>query len=261
MPKVLIPMADYGNDPTEVATPFSIFKEAGFTVDIATENGATPRCDAMMLEGWTGKLLGAAKPAQVHHASLAASPEIQKPLSWSSPTFSLDPYDLVFLPGGHEKGMAQLITSPSLHSHLASYTPLTARSGPAKAKKTLAAICHGMQILSNTKLPASSPDAGKSVLHDKTTTALPGTMEMGAWYATRLFLGDYYRTFGGEAETVEVAVRSVLDRPEVQWRGSLGGGGFVVEDEKFRYLSGRFPPDADGLARRAVEVVREAVGA
>lgn len=31
---------------------------------------------------------------------------------------------------------------------------------------------------------------------------------------------------------------------------------FVVEDPKYNYLSARFPPDAELLARRAVELVK-----
>lgn len=57
-PKVIIPMSDYGHDPTETATPWRVFKDAGFKVQFATEKGgAPPRCDVKMLEGWTGALL------------------------------------------------------------------------------------------------------------------------------------------------------------------------------------------------------------
>ena len=48
--KVLVLMADYGNDPTEVAIPVSVFKESGLTVHFATEKGVSPRCDKRMLE-------------------------------------------------------------------------------------------------------------------------------------------------------------------------------------------------------------------
>jgi len=73
-PKVLIPMADYGHDPTgkaevpaylnewanlhvETAIPYTAFKKAGFEVQFATENGKAPECDKMMLQGVTQKLL------------------------------------------------------------------------------------------------------------------------------------------------------------------------------------------------------------
>jgi putative intracellular protease/amidase len=56
-PKVLIPMADYGHDPTETAIPYTTFKAAGFNVTFATETGKAPECDKKMLEGVTQKLL------------------------------------------------------------------------------------------------------------------------------------------------------------------------------------------------------------
>lgn len=55
--KAVLLMADYGNDPTEVATPFTVFEQAGFEVSFATETGKVPECDERMLKGWTGKLL------------------------------------------------------------------------------------------------------------------------------------------------------------------------------------------------------------
>ncbi len=56
-PRVVILMADYGNDPTETAIPFTVWKEAGYDITFATEKGASPRCDKRMLEGLTQKLL------------------------------------------------------------------------------------------------------------------------------------------------------------------------------------------------------------
>ena len=94
-PKVIFLMADYGNDPTETATPYTAFKNAGFDISFATENGTPPKCDSRMYEGWTGKLLGAPAPEVKQHEEMMAEEPIQKPLSWSSPTFDLTAYDLV----------------------------------------------------------------------------------------------------------------------------------------------------------------------
>jgi putative intracellular protease/amidase len=73
--KVLIAMADYGHDPTgksssesseilahaeqvqETAVPYAAFKQAGFEVQFATENGKAPECDRKMLRGIIQKLL------------------------------------------------------------------------------------------------------------------------------------------------------------------------------------------------------------
>ncbi|KAL1966844.1 hypothetical protein VTN77DRAFT_3809 [Rasamsonia byssochlamydoides] len=154
-PKALILMADYGHDPTETAVAFTIFKDAGFEVHFATETGNAPKCDGRMLYGITGKLL---------HS-----------LSWSDPSFSLLHYDLLYFPGGHEKSVQQIIDSASLQRHVAEYFPQTRKP----SRKTVAAICHGVQTLSAATLPD-----GKSVLHDATTTALPGAMESAIFWLT-----------------------------------------------------------------------------
>ena len=122
----------------------------------------------------------------------------KKVLSWSEDGFSLDQYDLIFFPGGHEKNVVQVINSPVVHKLVADYFPQTLKP----SKKCCAAICHGVMVLSESSLPD-----GKSVLHDATTTALPGAMEQGIFWATRAFLGDYYKTYGAGSESVETSVR------------------------------------------------------
>lgn len=168
----------------------------------------------------------------------------QKPLSWDQ--LDLSNYNLVFLPGGHEKGVRQIIDSPKIHSLLAAYVPLT-RKPSAHA---LAAVCHGVMVLANTK-----DASGKSVLHDKTTTALAGGHEQGIFWATRAVLGDYYKTYGAESESVEESVKKVLDEPEKQWKGSLGFSPLVVRDERFNYVSARFPGDVPEMCKVLVEMV------
>lgn len=67
---------------------------------------------------------------------MIATPAFQAPLSWSKEDFSLEEYDLVLLPGGHDKGVKQLIESPTLRQKLIDYFPGTEAGG----KKTVAAI-------------------------------------------------------------------------------------------------------------------------
>jgi len=248
VPKVLIPMSDYGHDPTETAIPYAAFKEAGFEVHFATENGNAAECDSKMLRGVTQKLLGAARHAVDAYSRMSASTEFQQPLCWSSQNFNLDTYNLIFLPGGHEKGVRQLIDSPIMHQHLASYFPATLKP----STKTVAAVCHGVMVLSETLLPD-----GKSVIHECVTTALPAKFEQVAFWGTRLFLGDYYKTYGAGSETVETSVRKKLDDPNKQYKNSLAMTPFVVQDEKHNYVSARFPPDAQLLADTTVAVVKK----
>ena len=128
---------------------------------------------------------------------MAATPEFLHPISWSSPDFNLDSYNLIFLPGGHEKGVRQLIDSPVMHKHLAAYFPETIKP----SNKTVAAVCHGVMVLSETM-----GNDGKSIIHECDTTALPGKFEQAAFWCTRVFLGDYYKTYGAGSDNVETAV-------------------------------------------------------
>lgn len=204
-PSVIFLMADYGHDPTETAIPWEIFDKAGFKVDFATANGTVPKCDEKMISGISGALLGADKQAKAAYANLQSRfQDGLEVLSFSDPSFSLKSYDLVFLPGGHDKGIRPLIESPRMHDLLVSYFPSTKQP----SSKSLAAICHGVQVLA----AASLPD-GKSVMHDAETTALPSFLEQTAFQVTRLFMGDYYKTYGYGSDDVQTIVTNRLDDP------------------------------------------------
>jgi putative intracellular protease/amidase len=225
MIKVLIMMADYGHDvscpppaiasteltcqqPTETAVPYMIFRKAGFTVDFATENGATPACDKRLLEGLTQKLLGATADVIKQYQEMEKAPEWQHPLVWSKVS-SLD-YDALYFPGGHEKSVRQAMDSPVVHEQVAKFFPQTRRPG----KKVVSALCHGVQTLANSKID------GRSVLYDVETTALPTRFEQIAFWGTRLFLGDYYKTYGAGTDNVEQFVTKEL-KDEKQFKNSL----------------------------------------
>ena len=134
------------------------------------------------------------------------------------------------------------------------------RRGSAGPKRTVAAICHGVQVLAFT--PANIVTASgksKSIIHDAKTTALPAFMEESIFWLTRPFLGDYYKTYGYGSKSVQKFVEDGLDEPKQfvnspNWNASAP---FIVEDETYNYVTGRFPPDAWVLARRAVEMVKE----
>lgn len=267
-------MADYGYDPTEVCIPFTVFKDAGFSVTIATENGATPQLDKMMLEGVTGAMLGASAEVKKLCRSLTDEQCFKQPVAWSHADFSIDDFDLVFLPGGHEKGVRQLIDSEIIHKHLATFFPKTLRA--QGGRKTVAAICHGVQVLAFTPSPSSLNQSFpidkngsinlkadfKSIIHSCATTALPAQLETFITHATRPFLGDYYKTYGAETPNVEDYVGHGLDDPDRRfqqgpsWYSPWLSQPFVVVDEQYRYLSGRFPPDARRLAEIAVREVQ-----
>lgn len=119
---------------------------------------------------------GATKEACDLYDAMREDMKSMKAIAWSDADFTLEPYDLVFLPGGHEKGVVQVINSPIVHKMMVDYFPQTKKP----SMKSCAAICHGVMVLSESSLPN-----GKSVIHDVTTTALPGAMEQGIFWATR----------------------------------------------------------------------------
>ena len=249
-PSVVFLMADYGHDPTETAIPWKIFNDAGFDIAFATEHGKSPICDSMMLTGWTGTLLGAPRAAKEAYSQLVKTNAFWTPLLWTDKSFTLKDFDCVVLPGGHEKGVRQIIDSESVHRLLAEYFPLTQKP----SKKCVAAICHGVQVLAASDYTHGEL-AGKSVLAEVKTTALQGFHEQFIYNATRLFLRDYYKTYGPGTPSVQEIVTKRLNRPE-QFQGSLGFAPFVVEDDKFNYVSARYPPDAEVFAKKVVEMLQ-----
>ncbi|OTB00754.1 hypothetical protein M426DRAFT_323997 [Hypoxylon sp. CI-4A] len=243
-PKVVIMMADYGHDPTETAVPYTAFKNAEYDIKFATENGKPPRCDKKMLEGFTQKLLGAKKEVISMYKKMAVSDEMRHPLSWSDPAFTLDSFDLVVFPGGHEKGVRQIIESPIVHKLVLDYFPKTKRP----SKKVVGAVCHGVMVLSESK-----DASGNSVIRDCNTTSLPAKFEQAAFWGTRAILGDYYKTFGKDSANTEESVKKVLADP-AQFKASLNPGPFIVEDEQYNYISARYPGDAELFAEEIIKL-------
>ena len=182
-----------------------MFQDAKFETFFATEVGKSPACDEKMLSGITGALLGANRAAKGQYQKMKTTSEsFQKPSAWTDPTFKLEDFDLVFLPGGHEKGVRQVIDSSRVHDLLRTYFPKTVKP----STKSVAAICHGVQVLAMAK-----NEDGKSVICETKTTALPAMMEQSIFQATRLFLGDYYKTYGAGTDPVEKVVADSLNDP------------------------------------------------
>jgi len=90
------------------------------------------------------------------------------------------------------------------------------------------------------------------VLKGRKTTGLTRRMEMTAWALTRIYLGDYYRTY---PTPLEDEVRSLLADPADFLEGPRSFArdtpahpeiGFTVRDAT--YLSARWPGDAHRFA-------------
>jgi len=233
MAKVLFPLPDHDFDVTEIAVPWKLLVEAGHAVVFATEAGATPACDPLLLTGVVFGKLGARPEPIAFYRELERAPEFVSPRSWSD--CKPADFDALFLGGGHAPGMRQYLGSEVVQQLTVACFATT---------MPIAAICHGALVAARSKRAD-----GTSVLHGLRTTCLPKYMERSAYLATFWRRGRYYRTYPAY---VEDEVRAALARPEDFERGPKelskrgtrddDGPAFVVEDG--RYISGRWPGDA-----------------
>lgn len=241
MAMVLVPLPDRDFDVTEVAVPWRLLTEAGHEVVFATEEGAVPAADPLLLTGVLFGQLGAEREPVAFYRALEQDRSFRAPLRWRDVNPS--DWDALVLPGGHAQGMKQYLGGEALHAKVAA---LWAREIP------VAAICHGVLVLARAK------DAqGVPLLRGRRTTCLPKYMERTAWMLTAWKLGDYYRTYPAY---VEDEVRGALASPSHFERGPVNlvtrgtrtddRAAFVVEDGA--YLSARWPGDAYLFAKRLI---------
>lgn len=230
MPKVLFPLPDHDFDVTEVAVPWKLLAEAGHEVVFATETGATPACDPLMITGVVFGLLGArAEPIAIYR-ELERAPAFLSPISWSACDASA--FDALFLAGGHAQGMKQYLGSETVQRLTRAFFD---------AGKPVAAICHGVLVA-----------ARAGVLRGRRTTCLPKYMERSAYLATFWRRGRYFRTYPAYVEDEVRAAGPDFERGphELSKRGTRDDDthAFVVEDGN--YVSGRWPGDAYLIAKK-----------
>jgi len=241
--RVYVPLPDHDFDVTEVAVPWTLLTEAGHEVVFATEAGATPACDPLLLTGVVFGKLGARADAIDCYRRLETTPGFVSPARWAD--VDLASIDALLLAGGHAPGMRQYLGSEVVQRQV---VELFAAARP------VAAICHGVLVAARSIDPAT----GRSVLHGRRTTCLPKYMERSAYMATFWRRGRYYRTY---ADYVEDEVRAALaaDTDFVRGPRTLSKRGtrdddteaFVVEDD--RYVSARWPGDAWLFGKKLVE--------
>ncbi len=221
---VLVPLPDRDFDLTEVSVPWHLLTRAGHRVVFATEAGAVPAGDPLLVKGPLFGKLGAAPDALALYRALEQDAAFRAPLRWGD--LRMAEFDALLLPGGHAPGMKQYLASEVLHAHVRDFWAL---------ERPVAAICHGVVVA-----------ARAGVLGGVRTTCLPRYMERLAYLLTFWKLGRYYRTY---PEYVQDEVRRAAARFE---RGPINLGrrgtetddrpAFVVEDG--RYVSARWPGDA-----------------
>jgi putative intracellular protease/amidase len=242
MASVLFPLPDRDFDVTEVAVPWKLLRDAGHDVVFATEGGATPACDPLLITGVVFGKLGARAEPIAFYRELETDAAFAQPRRWAD--CAADRFGALFLAGGHAPGMRQYLGSEVVQRLTAAFFA---------AQVPIAAICHGVLVAARSRR-----GDGASVLHGLRTTCLPKFMERAAFYSTFWRRGRYYRTY---PRYVEDEVRDALARSEDFARGprTLSKRGtrtdhthaFVVEDG--RYVSGRWPGDAYLIAERLIE--------
>ena len=205
MATVLMPLPDRDFDVTEVAVPWKLLTRAGHTLVVSRPSTApSPRsADPLLLEG---VLFGAWAPPPSHGSSTPRWSRLPTgPSRFPGRTVDVTEYDGLLLPGGHAPGMRQYLGETVHASQVAAVLGArTARS----ARSATASWCW----------PATRRADGRSVLHGRRTTCLPGYIERTAYLATAWRRGRYYRTY---PEYVEDEVRAALARPGDFERGPV----------------------------------------
>ncbi|MBK9034148.1 MAG: DJ-1/PfpI family protein [Myxococcales bacterium] len=240
MARLWMPLPDHDFDVTEVAVPWKLATEAGHEVVFATEAGATPAADPLLLRGVLFGKLGAYPEPKAFYQELTEAPAFMRTVPWAD--LDVAGFDGLILPGGHAPGMKQYLGAPALHAQVARFWQLG---------RPVGAICHGVLALARSV----DPTTGASVLAGARTTCLPKYMERSAYLLTFWKLGRYYRTYPAY---VEDEVKAALADPARQFergprtttqRGTRDDDDatFVVEDG--RYVSARWPGDAYRFAR------------
>jgi protease I len=176
---------------------------------------------------------------------MIASDEFQNPISYDEAANG--EFEALVLPGGHDKCVKPYLESGELQQIAANFMA---------ANKPVGAICHGVLILARAK-----GASGRSVIHGRKLTSLINRLETTGYNLTRLWMGDYYRTY--PEITTEDEVRGALASDDDFDPGPGGAKrdsidalqhGFVVRDRNL--VTARWPGDAhrwsmqiDGLLR------------
>ena len=250
MSRVLIPLPAQGFDPTEAAVPWKILSVRGHEIIFATPDGKPSSADPIMV---TGKGLGLLKyvlradaNGRAAYAEMNASDAFQNPITYDEAARGA--FEALVLPGGHDKCVKPYLESEALQQIAADFMT---------ADKPVGAVCHGVLILARAK----GAD-GHSVIHSRKVTSLINRLEMTGYNLTRLWMGDYYRTYPEITTEDEVRAALASDKdfdpgPGGTKRDSMGAlqHGFVVRDRNL--VTARWPGDAHHWSVQIDRVLRE----
>lgn len=167
----------------ELATPYQLFQEAGYAVDVASPKGGKVPFDPASLRP------AGENPASVEY--LMSDSEAQKQIVNSLPLaqLAIDAYDAVFFPGGH--GAMWDLPNDSEVRRLV--------EAAHAAGKVIAAVCHGP-----AGLLSSRDGNGNSILAGRRVNAFTDAEESAAGLAgiVPFALERRMRELGGNFENV-----------------------------------------------------------
>ena len=133
----------------ELVTPYSVFTNAGWDVDVATPGGTAPTVDQASLDEGAGD---ADTLQEVKTQFEELQPVLAKPLNLDN--VNAADYDLVFYPGGHgpmEDLAVNEVSARILIERMADNTPV-------------ALLCHApAAVLATENAPGGSPFAGRTM--------------------------------------------------------------------------------------------------
>jgi putative intracellular protease/amidase len=284
-PRIIIPLPSRDFDPSEVAVPWKMLRDAGFDILFATPDGARSHADPRMLSGegldlWgavpllrriklVGLVVRANGEARAAYRELENDAAFLHPLAFDA--LAANAFDGMVLPGGHwRRGMVAYLEDSRLHRFVGDFFD---------SDRPVGAVCHGVVLAARSKSAAT----GKSVLYGRKTVGLPWAMERKVWnlmkFAGRFWDPDYYRTYdelpGDPAgyRSVEAEVTRALASPSDfvdvpkdstdYFRKTSGMFRDTAQDARpawivvdGNYVSGRWPGDVHALANALATLVR-----
>jgi len=247
---ILIPIPEWGFDPTEVAVSWNVLVKLGHNVTFATPTGEKSKgCDPVVLEGILGGSVMKVHPEPLdYYNQMILSPEYENPISYAD--IDVATFNAIFVPGGHAEGMNTMLRSSILPEKISAFF---------EAGKPIAGICHGMLALARTRAPGTE----HSILHGKKVTSLPFFLEFQAYIATHYLAGlpgPSYQLSTTWPHYVEDEVREAVGgakydsgpldfvAPFVPGTHVDNSHAFVVEDGQF--ITARFWGDTYLLAQQ-----------
>jgi protease I len=246
---ILVPIPEYGFDPTEVSIPWRLLSDNNYNVVFATPNGTKAAGDKLMI---TGEKLGLWKPLlKARRDAVEVYNEMDQSESFSNPLIYTEieegEWDGLILPGGHDKGVKEYLESKILQNLVVQFFT---------KMKPVGAICHGLVLAARSIDPLTN----RSVIYNYKTTSLLESQELTAYNLTRFWLKDYYLTYPGK--TVESEVKSVLIKSSNFIKGNTPlfrdsknhlNRGFCFRDKNF--ISARWPGDVYNFSNAFIEMM------